>query len=50
MLSGIFTSDPIEDRFGWYHQVNDNNFFISVKLLFEAEKKVHTLSLMQKKA
>ena len=25
-------------------------FFISVKLLFEAKKKIHTLSLMQKKA
>ena len=37
-LPGKFMFDPIEDRFGWYRQVNGANFFISTKELLQAEK------------
>ena len=47
ILSGKFTSDPIEGRFGWYHQASGGNLFISIKQLVEAEKKIRTLSLLQ---
>ena len=38
VLPGKFTSDPIEKRFGWYHQVNGRNFYMSILQLFQAEK------------
>ena len=47
ILTGKFTSDPIEARFGWYRQVNAGNFFMSLKQLLEAEKKIRWLSLLQ---
>ena len=47
ILPGKFTSDPIEGRFGWYRQANGGNFFMSIKQLLEAEKKIRTLSLIQ---
>ena len=47
ILPGKFTSDPIEGRFGWYRQASGGNFFISIKQLIEAEKKIRTLSLLQ---
>ena len=47
ILTGKFTSDPIESRFGWYRQVNGGNFFMSLKQLLEAEKKIQRLSLLQ---
>ena len=50
VLTGKFMSDPIEGRFGWYHQVNGGNFFMSVKQVLEAEKKIRSLSLLQQQA
>ena len=50
VLSGKFMSDPIEGRFGWYRQVNGGNFFMSIKQLLEAEKKIRCLSLLQQNA
>ena len=47
ILPGKFTSDPIEGRFGWYRQANGGNFYMSIKQLMEAEKKIRTLSLYQ---
>ena len=47
VLPGKFSSDPIEGRFGWYRQVNGGNFFMSLKQVLEAEKKIRTLSLLQ---
>ena len=47
VLPGKFMSDPIEARFGWYRQLSGGNFYISVKQLFEAEKKIRTLTLLQ---
>ena len=43
-------SDPIEGRFGWYRQVNDYNFYRSVKQVLQAEKKIRKLSLLQQLA
>ena len=50
VLPGKFTSDPIEGRFGWYRQVSGGNFYISILQLFQAEKKIRCLSLLQNKA
>ena len=50
VLLGKYMSDPIEERFGWYRQANGGNFFMSIKQLLLAEKKIHTLSLLQQKA
>ena len=50
VLTGKFMSDPIEGRFGWYRQVNGGNFFMSVKQVLEAEKKIRSLSLLQHQA
>ena len=47
LLSGKLMSDPIEGRFGWYRQLNGGNFFMSVKQVLEAEKKIRCLSLLQ---
>ena len=37
-LHGKFMSDLTECRFGWYRQVNEGNYFMSLKQLLEAEK------------
>ena len=50
LLSGKLMSDPIEARFGWYCQVNGGNFFMSVRQLLLAEKKIKSLCLLQKHA
>ena len=50
VLSGKFTSDPIEERFGWYQQVNGNNFYMSILQFFQAEKKTRCLSLLRQNA
>ena len=47
VLPGKLLSDPIEGRFGWYRQVNGGNFYMSVKQLLEAEKKIRALTLLQ---
>ena len=43
-------SDPLEARFGWYHQANGGNHFISIKQLLQTEKKIRCLSLLQQRA
>jgi len=48
VLPGKFCSDAIEGRFGWYRQVNGGNFFMSINQLFQAEKKIRCLSLIEK--
>ena len=40
LLTAKLTSDPIEGRFGWYRQVNGGNYFMRVKQLIQAEKKI----------
>ena len=39
VTTGKFTFDQIEGRFGWCHLVNGDNFYMSNRLLFQAEKK-----------
>ena len=43
-------SDPIEGRFGWYRLVNGGNFYMSVKQVLHAEKKIRKLSFLQQQA
>ena len=50
VLTGKLMSDPLEGRFGWYRQTNGGNFFMSVKQLLFAEKKIRCLALLQKNA
>ena len=50
LLTGKVMSDPLEARFGWYRQANGGNFFMSVKQLLFAEKKIRCLSLLQQNA
>ncbi|QQP35188.1 Putative LOC101234561 [Caligus rogercresseyi] len=40
VLPSLFQSDPIEKRFGWYRQLSGGNYFISVRQILEAEKKL----------
>ena len=47
LLTGKLASDPIEGRFGWYRQVNGKNYFMCVKQLIQAEKKIRVLNLLQ---
>ena len=39
-------TNPLEACFGWYRQESGENFFISFKQLFLAEKKIRCLSLL----
>ena len=50
ILPRKFMSDPIEARFGWFRQMNGGNFFMPVKQLLLAEKKIRMPSLLQQKA
>ena len=47
VLTGKFMSDPLEARFGWYRQLNGGNFFMSIRQLLHAEKKIRVLSIVQ---
>ncbi|QQP40436.1 Putative LOC101234561, partial [Caligus rogercresseyi] len=47
VLPSMFQSDPIEKRFGWYRQLSGGNYFISVRQILEAEKKIRVLSLVK---
>ena len=47
LLTGKLTSDPTEGRFEWYRQVNGGNYFMYVKQLIQAKKKIRVLNLLQ---
>lgn len=47
ILLGKIQSDPIEHRFGWYRQMSGANYYISVRQLFESERKIRALSLLK---
>ena len=47
VLPGKLLSDPIEGRFGWHRQVHGGNFYVSVKQILLAEKKIRCLSLLE---
>jgi hypothetical protein len=47
VLLGKFSSDPLEKRFGWFRQLSGANFYISVKQLLDAEKRIRVLGLIR---
>ena len=50
LFPGKLLFDPTEGHFGWYGQVVWGNFYVSVKQLLLAEKKIRCLSLLQQHA
>ena len=44
VLTGKLLSDPLEARFGCYRQMSGANYLLSVKQLFESEKKIRVLN------
>ena len=47
ILTGLFQSDPIEKRFGIYRQMSGGNYHISVRQIFESERKIKMQSLLK---
>ena len=47
VLLGKLQSDPLERRFGWYRQMSGANYFVSVRQLFESERKIRAQSLIK---
>ena len=47
VLFGFINSDPIERRFGWYRQLCDANYFLSVQQFLECEKKIRLQTLIK---
>ncbi|KAG1651058.1 hypothetical protein GQR58_027499 [Nymphon striatum] len=47
VLLGMFQSDPIESRFGWYRQLSGANYYVSAKQVIESEEKIKAISLMK---
>ena len=45
VLLGQLQSDPIEERFGWYRQMHGANYYVSVRQLFESERKLRAICL-----
>uniref|UniRef100_A0A0K2TB47 Craniofacial development protein 2like [Aplysia californica] n=1 Tax=Lepeophtheirus salmonis TaxID=72036 RepID=A0A0K2TB47_LEPSM len=43
----MFQSDKIEERFGWYRQLSGANYYISVRQILEAGKKIRIKSLVK---
>jgi len=49
VLFGKLQSDQLEGRFGIYRQVNGASYFVSVRQILQAEKKLRVLNLMELK-
>jgi len=47
VLLGSIQSDPLEERFGWYRQLAGGNYYLSLRQVLEAERKIKTLSLLK---
>ena len=47
VLLGKFQSDPLEGHFGMYQQLNGASYFMSVRQVMLAEKKIRILNQMQ---
>lgn len=45
VMTGNFQSDPIDRRFGIYRQSHGGNYLISIRQLFETERKILPLRL-----
>ena len=40
VLLGALQSDPIEEHFGWFRQSHGGNYYISVRQLYDNERKI----------
>lgn len=49
VLLGKFQSDPLEGRFGIYRQVNGASYFVSIRQILLAEKKLRVLNILQQR-
>ena len=47
VLTALFQSDPLEKRFGIYRQMSGSNYFVSVRQIFESERKLKVQSLLK---
>ena len=47
VLLGLAQSDSIENRFGWYRNLNGSNYYVSVRQILSAEKAIRVKSLLQ---
>ncbi|QQP34562.1 Putative LOC100205425, partial [Caligus rogercresseyi] len=47
LLLAMFQSDSIEERFGCYRQLSGANYYVSVRQILEAEKKIRIKSLVK---
>ncbi|QQP39506.1 Putative LOC101234561, partial [Caligus rogercresseyi] len=47
VLTGKICSDPIEKRFGDYRMLGGSNYYVSVRQILEAEKKIRLNSLIR---
>ena len=47
VLLSRLSSDPIEQRFGWYRLLSGSNYFVSVKQIIESERKIKMVSLLK---
>lgn len=47
VLTGKLLSDPIEARFGCYRQMAGANYYMSMRQLLDAEKKIRVYNLLQ---
>ena len=46
VLLGLAQSDSIENRFGWYRNLNGSNYYVSVRQILSAEKAIRVKSLL----
>ena len=47
VLLGLAQSDSIENRFGWYRNLNGSNYYISVRQILGAEKAIRIKSIVE---
>ncbi len=47
VLLGNFQSDPLEKRFSWYRQLSGGNYFLSVRQVFQNEKKIKVVTILR---
>ena len=47
VILGLITSDHIEKRFGWYRQLGDAYYYLSVRQFLESEKKIGLQTLIK---
>ena len=47
VLLGHIQSDTIEGRFGHLRQLSGANYFVSMRQLYESDRKLRTLSLLK---